>query len=134
MNPTVVQNLINDSAGLVDASIEIEKQAELATQKVASLTAELDSAKKQIGNLTKQADDFSAQVRAEAEKTADALIGRGFQIKRAEFIDRLAANPIEMFGVIDKVAREAIAPQMGIGAGEELSGTIDPIQRFAFGE
>jgi hypothetical protein len=134
MNKDAVKAVLNESAALVDASVELEKHATDLEQKNASLTKQAAASAAEVTRLNKVASDFTTAVREGATKTAEYLVARGFTMDKQAFIDRLSANPLEMFGVIEKVANQATAPQLG--AGDEsaaAASSLDPIERFVTG-
>lgn len=132
MNKDAVKQLINDSAELVEASTDLEKHAAAVEVKNAQLLKQATDANTKVAELNKKAESFSAAVREGATKAADAMIARGFNMDKQAFIDRLVANPLEVFPVIEKIASQASAQQLGSGdAASEASS--DPIVRFATG-
>lgn len=128
-----VHDLITKSAALVEESILVEKQAADLTVKVATLTKQAADATTKVTDLEKKASDFTAQVRVEAQKLADSLESRGFQVNKVAFVDSLVKNPIEMFAVIEKVASQATAPQLGAGDPASDGSAADPFVSWAMG-
>lgn len=134
MNDTqdpIIQDLINDSAALVEVTVDLEKQASL----VPSLQDQVKTANLKIAQLIKADTEQKEAIRVQTEKCATVLEKVGFKINKQAFIDRVVANPIELCGVIEKIASEVSVPQLGSGdESTKTAAALDPIEAWLAGE
>ncbi len=122
-----IQTLISDAAELVEATIDLEKQAAL----VPALQKRADDADAKLAKLAKADADFKVIVREGATKVAGILETSGFKINKEAFVEKVVNNPAELFTVIEKVAAEASVPSLGGAGGQEAeSQDMDPLERW----
>lgn len=122
--------LVQKTAGLVE---QVGRIPALEKQAADSAKQAQDSAAL-AGRLAKESADMRAKVRGEIEKVAARFVERGSLDKEkvAAFVQMIEDDPSQVVAVMEKIATEATAQQLGVGGGEDAAaGALDPIELFA---
>lgn len=129
MDKTAIENIINDTQALLE---QVGPAFEAQT-KLAALEPELALAKASNEELVKSAALVTENIKVGAEKAAAYLSERGVlpEQKTAEFIDRLVANPGEIFDVMQKFAENISVQEVGTPSDKVAYVEVDPIVKFA---
>jgi hypothetical protein len=129
MDKTAIENIINDTQALLE---QVGPAFEAQT-KLAALEPELASVKAANEQLVKSAALAAENIKAGAEKAAAYLSERGAlpEQKTAEFVERLVANPAEIFDVMQKFAENVSVQEVGTPSDKVAYADVDPIVKFA---
>jgi hypothetical protein len=129
MEKTAIENIINDTQALLE---QVGPAFEAQT-KLAALEPELASVKASNEQLVKSAALVVENIKAGAEKAAAYLSERGAlpEQKTAEFVERLVANPAEIFDVMQKFAENVSVQEVGTPSDKVAYSEVDPIVKFA---
>jgi len=134
MDPILAEQIVADAAQLINKTAELETQLKEAADKEVTARVEADTLKKENDGL-KLADKTMRQtLKVAAESAADKLVERGLldTSKVAQFVDLIVADPAQAFDVMEKIATQSTAQQLGGAAGEqkEAAGS-DPLSAWA---
>jgi thymidine phosphorylase len=130
MDKTAIKNIINDTQALLE---QVGPALEAQT-KLAALEPEFISAKDENKELKKSAALVAENIKVGAEKAAAYLCERGVlpEQKTAEFVNRLIANPGEIFDVMQKFAENISVQEVGSPSDKVAAyAEVDPIVKFA---
>lgn len=137
MDPKLINNILKDSAELLTKTAELSKIAE----EVPGLRSKVAALETTNATLAKQAEDLKANLRTKVEKFASRLVEHGSltEGKKAEFITALVNDPTQVVEVMEKLASDSSAIQLGSGIDPDNSAKTagddakDPIVQWAMG-
>ena len=128
MDPKIAQQIIEDAAELLTKTAELQEENQALIKK-----GELDNQK--IAELEQAAAASRARVKQAAEGAAARLVERGSldASKVAQFVSLIENDPAQAIAVMEKIALESTAQQIGSPSGEDKTAgaATDPIAAFA---
>lgn len=131
MDSKLIHSILTDSAALVQKTAQLQEEAD----KVPALAKQAGDLAVEVGRLNKEASDLKGRVRTQIEKVGRRFVDRGVlpEEKLATFVIMIENDPAQVVEVMEKIANEATAVQIGAGGDKEASGETqaDPIEAFA---